>query len=103
MVKRVALAPKLDTAAAADLRLRRRRAAGLHLRMSLADAEGDDIVLDGSAVEMIGALCVETLMSVAAIWSGAGNTVTIEGASPQMIEDLSRLGLSTETLLEYAA
>ncbi len=91
MVKRVALAPKLDTAAAAEL------------RNSLVDAQGDDIVLDGSAVEMIGALCIETLMSVAAIWSASGRSVTIEAASPQMIDDLSRLGLSTETLLEYAA
>lgn len=90
MVKRIALAPKLDTAAAAEL------------RKSLVEARDDDIVVDGSGVEMIGALCVETLMSVAAIWSKHGRSVTIEDASPQMIEDLGFFGLTTETLLEYA-
>ena len=90
MVKRVALAPKLDTAAAAEL------------RNSLVAAQDDDIVIDASAVEMIGALCVETLMSVSAIWSKAGRSVTIEDPSPQMIADLGILGLTTETLMEYA-
>ena len=90
MVKRVALAPKLDTAAAAEL------------RKSLVEAQDDDIVIDASAVEMIGALCVETLMSVAAVWSKAGRSVTIEDASPQMINDLGFFGLTTETLEEYA-
>ncbi len=90
MMKRIALAPKLETAAAAEL------------RKSLVEAQDHDIVVDASAVEMIGALCVEILMSVAAVWSKHGRSVTIEDASPQMIDDLGILGLTTETLLEYA-
>jgi chemotaxis protein CheX len=91
MVKRVALAPKLDTAAVPEL------------QKILVDAKDDDIVLDAAEVKMIGALCVELLMSAAAIWKSAGQSVTIEGASTEMIEDLGRLGLTTDTLLEYAA
>lgn len=91
MVKRVALASKLDTAAAPEL------------RKSLIEMQDEDLVLDGSEVKMIGALCVETLMSVAAVWNNGGHSVTIEDASPEMIEDLGRLGLTPDTLLENAA
>ncbi len=91
MVKRVALASKLDTAAATEL------------RKSLIEAQGEDIVLEGAEVKMIGALCVEALMSVAAVWKSAGQSVTIEDPSPEMIDDLGRLGLTPDTLLEYAA
>ena len=91
MVKRVALAPKLDTAAAEEL------------RQTLLDAKEQDIVIDGAAVEMIGALCVETLMLAAAIWKSAGHSFTIETPSPQMTENLGRMGLTPDTLLEYAA
>ncbi len=91
MVKRVALAPKLDTAAAEGL------------RRSLLDSAKDDIVLDASAVEMIGALCLETLMSAGAIWKQAGRTITLENPSEQLTDDLGRFGLSPDTLLEYAA
>lgn len=91
MVKQVSLAPKLDTAASADL------------LKSLTDAQGEDVVLDAAAVEMIGGNCLEILLSAGAIWKAAGQMITLENASPQMTDDLGRFGLTPETVLEYAA
>ncbi len=91
MVTQVALAPKLDTAASADL------------RKALVAAKDDDVVLDASAVEMVGALCLELLMSAGVLWPKAGHTISIENTSPQMTDDLGRFGLTPDTLLEYAS
>ncbi len=91
MVKQVSLAPKLDTAASADL-----------LKM-LVEAQGEDVVLDAAAVEMIGGCCLEVLLSAGAIWKAAGRTISLENTSAQMTDDLGRFGLTPESVLEYAA
>lgn len=90
MVKKIALVPKLDTSAEPQL------------RRTLVKAQGSDIVIDGSSVEMIGARCVETLLSAASIWSASDLGFTIVNASPQMTEDLGRFGLAPNSLLECA-
>lgn len=91
MVKRIPLAAKLDTAAAAPL------------RDDIAAARGEDLVLDGAGVEQLGALCLEVLMSAHALWTAEGRSVTIENASAQMADDLGRFGLTPDTLAECAA
>ncbi|MCG6882821.1 MAG: STAS domain-containing protein [Silicimonas sp.] len=91
MAKRIALPSKLDTAAAAAL------------RDDLIAAEGTDIVFDAGQVEQIGALCLETILSAAALWKAEGLTVTLDSPSAQLTEDLSRFGLTPATLLEHAA
>lgn len=91
MVTRVPLASKLDTAATAEL------------RKSLVAVRDDDVVLDAAAVEMIGAACLELLMSAGALWRKADRSITLENVSPQVTEDLGRFGLTPETILEYAA
>ncbi|MGR3511896.1 MAG: STAS domain-containing protein [Paracoccaceae bacterium] len=91
MVKQVSLAPKLDTAASAEL------------RKTLIAAVGDDVVLDATAVEMVGAACLELLLSAGAIWARSDHTITLENASSQMADDLGRFGLTPDSLLEYAA
>ncbi|MEL7151570.1 MAG: STAS domain-containing protein [Pseudomonadota bacterium] len=91
MVKKVSLAPKLDTAASADL------------RKALVDAQGDDLVLDASAVEMIGGQCLELLLTASVLWQQAGHSLTLENTSEQMTDDLSRFGITPDGLMEYAA
>ncbi|MEM6539010.1 MAG: STAS domain-containing protein [Pseudomonadota bacterium] len=91
MVKRVKLAPKLDTAASGAL------------KQALEEVQGHDLVLDAAEVEILGALCLETLMSAGVLWRLAGHTISIENTSSQMVDDLSRFGLCPDTLLEYAA
>jgi anti-anti-sigma regulatory factor len=78
-------------------------AASVELRAKLVAAANEDIVFDGAAVEMIGAQCLELLMSCGVIWNKADRSISIENVSPQMLDDLSRFGLTPDTLLEYAA
>lgn len=91
MGKEVPLAAKLDTAASAEL------------RASLKAAEDGDVVLNASAVEMIGGMCLEILMTAGVVWKAAGHHISLQDPSPQMTEDLARFGLTAETLLEYTA
>ncbi len=91
MAKTVGLAAKLDTAAA------------MALRDELAKAQGADLVLDGSQVELLGGLCLELLLSACAHWRRSGHDVTFENVSQNMINDLSHYGLSPEKLLELPA
>lgn len=82
MTKQVALETKLDSAAADKL------------RTDLLGAQDSDVVLDGSAVEQVGGLCLELLMSVRHLWAASGHAVTIENPSEQMLDDLGRFGLT---------
>lgn len=91
MAKQVSLAPKLDTAMAVSL------------REELLAAAGDDLVLDGSNVEQLGGLSLELLMSVGALWRKDGHSVSLEKASPQLVDDLNRFGLTPDTLWEFTA
>ena len=86
MAKRVILDPKLDTAA------------GAALREELLGAVGEDIVLDGSGVSLLGSNCLELMLGVAVIWRRDGHSLTIENASAQMIENLDRFGLTPELI-----
>ena len=91
MAKLLSLATKLDTAATAKL------------RSDLEAASAEDIVFDGSQVEQMGALAVELLLSAVVLWRKAGQTISFENTSKQMIDDLGRMGLTPETLQEYVA
>lgn len=88
MAKRLALGPKLDTASAPGLR-----------DQLLAGIDGD-LALDGGAVEQLGALCLEVILSAAALARSAGHRVTVENVSDAMVENLGRFGLTPETLTE---
>lgn len=82
MTKQVALETKLDSAAVDKL------------RTDLLAVQDSDVALDGSAVEHIGGLCLELLMSVRHLWGATGHTVTIENPSERMLDDLGRFGLT---------
>ncbi len=91
MAKTVSLAPKLDTSATTLL------------RDELLAAADQDLILDGANVEQLGGQSLELLMSIGVLWKKAGKSVSLENASPQMIDDLKRYGLAPDTLLEFAA
>jgi len=90
MAKRVILGPKLDTAASTNL------------RDELLRAEGEDIVLDGAHVDMLGASCLEVLLGAVELWRRDGHSVTLENPSPQLVENLGRFGLSPDLIVEGA-
>ena len=91
MAKQVSLASKLDTSSTAAL------------RDEILAAQGEDLVFDGSQVEQFGGLALELLISVGALWRKAGQTVTMENPSDHLVEALQRLGLTPDTVLEFAA
>lgn len=86
MVNRLNLNQRLDSAAAE------------RLRDDLSGAEGDDLALDASGVEVLGGLCLELLMCAGQVWAAAGRTFSIENPSPDFADNLARFGLSPETL-----
>lgn len=91
MAKRVTLVPRLDTAASE------------WLRDEILSAAGEDLIFDGAAVEQLGGLCLEILMSAGVLWPNAGRSASLENPSTQMVDDLGRYGLAPDTLLENAA
>ncbi|MEO9824445.1 MAG: STAS domain-containing protein [Paracoccaceae bacterium] len=86
MANRLVLNAKLDTSNAVPL------------RDELVAAHGQDLVLDASAVEHIGGLCAEVLMSVRHLWRQNDTSITIENASSQLIDNLARMGLSLDDI-----
>ena len=86
MVNRLNLNQRLDSAAA------------VRLRDDLSRAEGDDLALDASGVEVLGGLCLELLMCAGQVWAAADRSFSIESPSPNFADNLARFGLSPETL-----
>lgn len=86
MVKRIVLAERLDSGAAAAL------------REELVNAQEDDLVLDATSVKLIGGLCLELFMCARSIWAANGQALAIEDPSGDFVEGLARFGLDVETL-----
>lgn len=91
MAKRVILGRKLDSAAVDAL------------RDQLLDARAEDVVLDGSRVELLGGLCLELLLSAKSIWAGNGLGFTLETPSAHLTENMSRFGLTDDFLVADGA
>lgn len=81
MAKQVTLAARLDGAASPAL------------VAELTTHKGEDIELDGSQVEMIGALCLEALLSIRHLWATEGYAVRFGTVSENLAENLGRFGL----------
>ena len=82
MAKRLVLETKLDSAAAETL------------QNTFLASKDENIELDGSQVEQLGAMCLELLMSARHIWGASGKTVTLQNASPHLVDDLRHYGLT---------
>ena len=87
MAKRLVLNARLDSSAAD------------HLRNNLVGAHGDDLVLDGAHVDMLGGLCAELLLSARHLWQLQQMSLSIENASIALIDNLKRLGLSLDDVM----
>ncbi len=84
------LAGSLDLSAASAL------AEALHKHL------GDDLILDGAKVQRLGAPCLQVLLAAARSWSADGDALTLENATPRMIEDLRLMGMDPVTFLDGA-
>lgn len=66
---------------------------------SLLARRGNPIVIDGSAVQQVGAQCVQVLLSAKRTWDADGVPLSIVNCAPRMIEDLELLGVDSATLI----
>lgn len=88
MTARLPLPEKLDTAAVPAL------IAGLQAK------QGSDLVLDGSDLQQIGALAVQTLIVAANDWQDSGHTLRFENVNEDVEKQLVLLGTSAAVVTE---
>ena len=84
------LPPALDFAAAAPL------------AAALLEHLGDDVTLDGSRVQRMGASCLQVLLSARRTWAKSGVSLSLAHASERMVADLHCLGFELSTFLNEA-
>jgi chemotaxis protein CheX len=63
---------------------------------------GEDLTLDASKVQRLGASCLQVLLSAARTWSVEGASLTLDRPSPRFLEDLRLLGFDPITFLDGA-
>ena len=63
---------------------------------------GDDLVLDGSKVQRLGASCLQVLLAAARTWAVEGSAISLDNATPRLVEDLRLLGCDAMTLFDGA-
>jgi len=86
MTSSIALAPALDLRAAAPL-----KAEILALR-------GQAVTLDGSAVQRLGGLCFQVLLSALKTWRDDGQSLTFINVSDALLAQWSALGAAVSDL-----
>ena len=63
---------------------------------------GEDLAIDASKVQRLGASCLQVLLSAARTWQAEGASLILARASPRFIDDLRLLGFTPETFLNGA-
>ncbi|MFD1328393.1 STAS domain-containing protein [Mycoplana ramosa] len=69
------------------------------LRDKLMALKGNDLTIDASAVERIGALCAQVLMAGAKTWEADRRAYTVTGASEPFLKTMQLIGVDIEHLL----
>jgi len=64
------------------------------LRLQLLAVRGQEVVLDASNVERLGALCLQVLVSAQQSWAREGLTVAIDQASESFANQWNMFGAS---------
>ena len=62
------------------------------LRAALLEARGAPVEIDASAVQRLGGLCLQVLLSAEATWATDGHPFVISAASPAFAEGARRMG-----------
>lgn len=70
-----------------------RAAASLH--QAIAARRGSAITIDASAVERIGAQCLQVLLAASKAWRGDGRAFAVADASPAFVDGLRVLAAPT--------
>ena len=85
--KSLSLAPVLDLNEA------------IALREKLMALKGSDLSIDASAVERVGALCAQVLMSAARTWEVDKRAYSFSSASEPFLKTMQVIGVDIEHLL----
>ena len=76
--------------------------AAVSLAESLLKLVGEDLAIDASKVQRLGASCLQVLLSAERTWKAEGTSLTLAQSSPRFIDDLRLLGFTPETFLNGA-
>ena len=68
------------------------------LKAELLAVRGQETALDGSAVERLGGLCLQVLLSALATWRGDGQVLTFINVSEALASQWSAFGASASDL-----
>jgi chemotaxis protein CheX len=63
---------------------------------------GEDLVIDGSKVQRLGASCLQVLLAAARSWAAEGAALSLDNPTPRLVEDLRLLGFDAMTFLDGA-
>ena len=69
------------------------------LHGKLMSARGNDVSIDASAVERVGAQCVQVLMAAAKSWEEDKNSFTFEKVSTSFTKTMQLIGINIDPLL----
>jgi chemotaxis protein CheX len=73
------------------------------LRSQLLALRGQPLAIDGSAVERLGGLCLQVLLSAQQTWLGDGHAMTIDPASDDFANQWNTFGAGTTALEQGVA
>lgn len=68
------------------------------LAAELAAMRGGPLQIDGSAVERLGAQCLQVLLSASATWDADGLELELTGPSPAMLDAIESAGTGLASL-----
>lgn len=80
MSAEIVLTPVLDIQSAGPLRAR------------LLELRGQPLAIDGSAVERLGGLCLQVLLSARQTWAGDGQPLAVDPMSDAFADQWTRFG-----------
>jgi chemotaxis protein CheX len=68
------------------------------LRAELLGLRGQAVVIDGSAVERLGGLCLQVLISAQQTWANDGQSLTIDSVSEAFANQWNTFGAASSAL-----
>lgn len=69
------------------------------LHSQLMAERGSDLAIDGSAVERVGALCIQVLMSAAKTWEEEKHSLTFSQMSDAFMKTMQLAGVTYDHML----
>jgi chemotaxis protein CheX len=63
---------------------------------------GEELVIDGSKVQRMGASCLQVLLAAARTWANDGVSLALDNPTPRLVEDLRLLGFDATNFLDGA-